>query len=87
MDRTIPAPDIHTTSGKLADVEAIEALLRTGGLRVYRVRLHEAGAQRFLRLEVDPDELSRINGFGPARIEKYADAILAIVAEAVTEPE
>ena len=50
---------VAVTPGKLADVEALEALLRTGGLRVFRVRLHEAGAQRFLRLEVAPDELSR----------------------------
>ena len=47
---------VAVTPGKLADVEALEALLRTGGLRVFRVRLHEAGAQRFLRLEVAPDE-------------------------------
>ena len=34
-------------------------LLRRGGLHVFRVRLHENGDSRFLRLEVAPDELSR----------------------------
>ena len=44
---------------KLRDVEEMEAILRRGGLRVFRVRLHEEGARRFLRLEVAPDEIAR----------------------------
>lgn len=41
----------------LGDVEALEKLLRDGGLRVFRVRI--GGEPRFLRLEVDPAEMTR----------------------------
>lgn len=49
---------VQITPQKLKDVEEVEKLLRRGGLRVFRVRLHENGDSRFLRLEVAPDELS-----------------------------
>ena len=45
------------TPRKLKDVEDFEAILRDGGLRVFRVRLHEEGETRFLRLEVALDEM------------------------------
>lgn len=48
---------VFITPQKLNDVEQIEAILRNGGLRVFRVRLHEEGETRFLRLEVAPDEM------------------------------
>ena len=47
------------TPAKLRDVEELEALLRAGGLNVFRVRLHEDGMQKFLRLEVEASELGR----------------------------
>src|SRR6266850_3214385 len=50
---------VQITPQKLRDVEEVEKLLRHGGLKVFRVRLHEHGENRFLRLEVAPDELSR----------------------------
>lgn len=48
---------VSITPRKLNDVEQIEAILRDGGLRVFRVRLHEEGETRFLRLEVAYDEM------------------------------
>ena len=50
---------VQISPKKLKDVEEMEMLLRRGGLNVFRVRLHENGDSRFLRLEVAPDELSR----------------------------
>ncbi|MEW6056881.1 MAG: ATP-dependent sacrificial sulfur transferase LarE [Bdellovibrionota bacterium] len=50
---------VAVSAEKLKDVEELEALLRDRGLRIFRVRLHEEGAQRFLRLEVAPDELEK----------------------------
>jgi uncharacterized protein len=50
---------VQITPQKLKDVEEMEMLLRRGGLKIFRVRLHENGDSRFLRLEVAPDELSR----------------------------
>lgn len=50
---------VQITPKKLKDVEEMEMLLRRGGLNVFRVRLHENGDNRLLRLEVAPNELSR----------------------------
>lgn len=50
---------VHVTPEKLEDIEVLETLLREGGLRVFRVRLHEEGDIRFLRLEVDPAEMEQ----------------------------
>lgn len=49
---------VFITPKKLKDVEDFEGILRKGGLRVFRVRLHEEGETRFLRLEVALDEMS-----------------------------
>ncbi len=49
---------VFITPKKLKDVEDLEAILREGGLRVFRVRLHEEGVAKFLRLEVAPDEMA-----------------------------
>jgi uncharacterized protein len=48
---------VAITPRKLKDIEELEKLLRLGGLRVFRVRVHEDGAQKFLRVEVALDEL------------------------------
>ena len=53
---------VQITPQKLRDVEEVEKLLRRGGLKVFRVRLHENGENRFLRLEVAADELLRATG-------------------------
>ena len=49
---------VFITPQKLKDVEDFEAILRDGGLRVFRVRLHEEGETRFLRLEVALGEMN-----------------------------
>ena len=48
---------VFITPRKLKDVEDFETILREGGLRVFRVRLHEEGETKFLRLEVALDEM------------------------------
>jgi len=48
---------VAVTAQKLMDIEEIEAILREGGLKVFRVRMHEFGETRFLRLEVEPNEM------------------------------
>lgn len=50
---------VGVTPAKLRDVEKLESILREGGVRVFRVRLHEEGATRFLRIEIAPEEMSR----------------------------
>lgn len=50
---------VFITPRKLQDVEQIEAKLREGGLRVFRVRVHESAGTKLLRLEVAPDEIPR----------------------------
>lgn len=50
---------VPITPRKLRDVEELEATLREGGLRVFRVRVHESGETKLLRLEVAPDEMQR----------------------------
>ncbi len=49
---------VFITPRKLKDVEDFEAILRDGGLRVFRVRLHEEGSTKFLRIEVSHDEMN-----------------------------
>ena len=49
---------VFITPRKLKDVEDFESILREGGLRVFRVRLHEEGETRFLRLEVALGEMN-----------------------------
>lgn len=75
---------VHITRGKLKDVEDLEAILRAGGLRVFRVRLHEEAGARFLRLEVAPDEMQtaislreRLVAEGTARGYKWVTLDLA----------
>lgn len=48
---------VAVTTEKLRDIEDFESILRTGSLRVFRVRLHEENERRFLRLEVAPEEM------------------------------
>jgi pyridinium-3,5-biscarboxylic acid mononucleotide sulfurtransferase len=50
---------VSITPKKLRDIEELEAGLRTNGLKVFRVRLHESDGAKFLRLEVSPEEIER----------------------------
>ncbi|MBI3542765.1 MAG: ATP-dependent sacrificial sulfur transferase LarE [Deltaproteobacteria bacterium] len=50
---------VRVTPEKLKHVEELEALCRAGGLREFRVRLHEEGAVRFLRVETAASEMAR----------------------------
>jgi uncharacterized protein len=50
---------VQITPRKLKDIEDVELVLREGGLRVFRVRMHEEGSIRFLRIEVAADEMDQ----------------------------
>ena len=50
---------VAITRKKLNDVEQLEGVLRDRGLKVFRVRVHEDGETKFLRLEVALDEMQR----------------------------
>ncbi len=51
---------VIVTKEKLGDIEFLESLLRNGGLRIFRVRLHEANDIKFVRVEVDLTEFDRL---------------------------
>lgn len=53
---------VAVTPQKLRDVEDLEAVLRGGGLQVFRVRLHEQPTGKWIRVEVAPDEMPRVLG-------------------------
>jgi len=48
---------VAITSEKLRAVDELETLLRGGGLKVFRVRIHESNGSRFVRLEVASEEI------------------------------
>ena len=50
---------VKVTPEKLRDVEELESILRSGGVDVARVRVHEEGPWRYLRVEVDPSQMGR----------------------------
>ncbi len=50
---------VPITAAMLNDIEELETLLREGGLREFRVRHHDEGGSRFVRLEVAPEEMER----------------------------
>jgi uncharacterized protein len=51
---------VPVTPEKLRHVEALETILRKRGVNVVRVRLHEEGQRRYLRVEVAPDEMDKV---------------------------
>lgn len=51
---------VRITEKVLDDVEVLEAILRRGGLRVFRVRICSEGAILFIRLEVPPSEMAQV---------------------------
>ena len=50
---------VRIAAATLQAIESLETILRNGGLKVFRVRHHEEGSVRFLRLEVAPGEMDR----------------------------
>jgi uncharacterized protein len=51
---------VAVTPEKLRHVEAMETILRERGVNVARVRLHEEGQRRYLRVEVAPNEMEKV---------------------------
>lgn len=51
---------ISVTSGKLADIAAMENILHMQGIKICRVRINGTGDDLFLRIEVHPDEINKI---------------------------
>jgi len=51
---------ISVSSGKLADIAAMENLLHREGIKVCRVRINESGNDLFLRIEAHPDEVKKV---------------------------
>lgn len=51
---------VSVTPEKLHDIETLETFLLNHGLHIFRVRLHEEGEQRYVRLEVHPDEMEKV---------------------------
>ena len=48
---------VQITKTELRNVDDLEDLLREGGLKVFRLRVHEMNDKHFLRLETAPDEM------------------------------
>lgn len=53
---------IRVTRERLADVEAMEAILRQVGVKVHRARICDSGGSLFFRIEVDPSEMHKVVG-------------------------
>ena len=53
---------VPVTPEKLRHIEELETILRKRGVNVVRVRLHEEGQRRYLRVEVAPDEMDKVLG-------------------------
>lgn len=49
---------VQITKMELRDIDILETLLRDGGLRVFRLRVHELNDKHFLRLETTPEEMT-----------------------------
>jgi len=50
----------RVTAGRVRQVQRVESVLRTMGLRQFRARWHELEGQAMLRLELAPDEISAL---------------------------
>ena len=49
---------VQITKQELKNVDDLENILRTGGLKIFRLRVHEMGEKYFLRLETAPEEMA-----------------------------
>ncbi|MCL5035075.1 MAG: TIGR00268 family protein [Bacteroidetes bacterium] len=48
---------VQITKEELRDVDELESILRDGGMRIFRLRVHEMSGKHFLRLETEPGEM------------------------------
>jgi len=51
---------ISVSSGKLADIAAMESVLHAEGIKICRVRINKTGDELFLRIEIHPDEFQKV---------------------------
>lgn len=49
---------VQITKQELRDVDELENILRSGGLKIFRLRVHEMSGKYFLRLETAPEEMA-----------------------------
>ncbi|MCL4509970.1 MAG: ATP-dependent sacrificial sulfur transferase LarE [Bacteroidetes bacterium] len=49
---------VQITKTELRDVDDLETLLRRGGMKIFRLRVHELKGRYFLRLETAPEEMT-----------------------------
>ncbi len=49
---------VQITKQELRSIDALEDLLREGGMKVFRLRVHEVSDKHFLRLEAAPEEMT-----------------------------
>jgi uncharacterized protein len=47
---------VEITKQELRDVDELETILRSGGLKIFRLRVHELDGKKFLRLETSGEE-------------------------------
>jgi len=48
---------VQITKQELRDIDNLEDILRAGGMKIFRLRMHELNGKRFLRLETSPEEI------------------------------
>jgi uncharacterized protein len=48
---------IQITKRELRDIDTLESILREGGMKIFRLRMHESNGKQFLRLETSPEEI------------------------------
>lgn len=48
---------VSITKQELKNIDALEGILRAGGMKIFRLRLHELNGKQLLRLETSPDEI------------------------------
>jgi uncharacterized protein len=49
---------VQITKQELKDVDILEDILRAGGMKIFRLRMHELDGKHFLRLETSPEEIT-----------------------------
>lgn len=48
---------VSITKEELKNIDSLEDILRAGGMKIFRLRLHEVNGKQLLRLETLPDEI------------------------------
>lgn len=49
---------VQITKQELKDIDVLEDVLRAGGMKIFRLRVHELNSKHFLRLETSPEEIA-----------------------------